>query len=169
MTAYAQPTRTRSKTGYVFGWLSFIPGLGVIFGVVAIVIGAARGENKVAMLGVGGIAFTFVVGTALFYFRLVPTYGPFEAMQAGMAEQMMRIDAGQIALYKHQHGRLPKTFAEIPKGQRVPFAPVDYWGRPTDTWGKPLDYTVNDDGTFELRSAGPDGQFGTADDIVLKF
>jgi hypothetical protein len=169
MTAYAPPAKTRSKTGYVFGGLSFIPGIGVIFGLVAIVIGAVKGENRVAMLGVGGIAFTFVVGAALFFFRLVPTYAPYAAMQSGVAEQFIRIDAGQIALYKHQHGRLPKTLDEIPKGQRIAFSPFDVWGRPIDTWGKPIAYTVNDDGTFELHSAGPDGQFGTADDIVLKF
>jgi len=39
----------------------------------------------------------------------------------------------------------------------------------TDPWLKPLAYKPNDDGTFELRSAGPDGEFGTADDIAKKF
>jgi general secretion pathway protein G len=33
-----------------------------------------------------------------------------------------------------------------------------------DAWGRPLDYTVNGK-TFRVRSAGPDGVFGTGDDI----
>lgn len=35
----------------------------------------------------------------------------------------------------------------------------------TDIWGRPLRYVVQTPG-FELRSAGQDGRFGTADDVV---
>jgi type II secretion system protein G len=39
---------------------------------------------------------------------------------------------------------------------------------PNDPWGKPLEYkTGADQKPFELRSVGPDGQFGTPDDIRL--
>jgi hypothetical protein len=162
MTTNARASRPPSRAGYVFGGLSFIPGLGIIFGIVAIVIGATKRDNKVAFLGVGGIALSVVLYSALFYFGFVATFGPYAALKVKLAEQLIRTDAGQIALYKLQHGRLPATLAEIPRDFNGSFMPFD-------PWFKPLAYKVNPNGTFELRSAGPDGKFNTADDIVQTY
>jgi hypothetical protein len=151
-----------SKAGYVFGGLSFVPLFGVLFGIIAIVIGAIRGDKKIAILVVGGIAFNVVLYGSLFYFGFVAKTGVFADLKIKLASQIMTTDAGQISLYKQQHGSLPKTLAEIPRARESMFSP-------TDPWGKPLAYTPNEDGTFELRSAGPDGEFNTADDIVQKF
>jgi hypothetical protein len=35
-----------------------------------------------------------------------------------------------------------------------------------DAWGKPLEASHQDSNTILLKSAGPDGKFGTADDII---
>ena len=35
-----------------------------------------------------------------------------------------------------------------------------------DAWGNSIQYKKTDDGSFEIRSAGPDGKFGTQDDII---
>ncbi|HEY1544162.1 MAG TPA: hypothetical protein VGG01_17290 [Xanthobacteraceae bacterium] len=158
MTTNGRP----STAGYVFGGLSFIPAVGVIFAIVAIVIGAVKRDNKVAFLGVGGIAFSVVLYTALFYFGFVATVGPYAALKIKLAERLMRDDAGRIALYKLRHGHLPATLAEIPEGRDNAFLAFD-------PWLKPLAYRVNPDGSFELRSAGPDGKFNTADDIVQTY
>lgn len=42
-------------------------------------------------------------------------------------------------------------------------------GRQQDGWRRPLRYTKRSDTSYELRSAGPDGVFENADDIVRNF
>lgn len=61
--------------------------------------------------------------------------------------------AHQINEFAVRHGRLPSTLAE-----------TDSSGA-TDPWGTALEYQPQPGGTYTLRSAGPDRQFGTADDI----
>lgn len=39
----------------------------------------------------------------------------------------------------------------------------------TDAWGRTIKYEKISDTAFRLRSAGPDGAFDTADDIVKEF
>jgi hypothetical protein len=38
-----------------------------------------------------------------------------------------------------------------------------------DAWGRAIQYEKISDSAFRLKSAGPDGEFGTADDIVKEF
>ena len=50
---------------------------------------------------------------------------------------------------------------------------LDDDGRIVDGWGNPIQYTFpgvyhNEDDGFDLVSAGPDKEFGTEDDIILK-
>ena len=155
-------SKTPSRAVYVFGGLSFIPGIGIIFGIIAIVIGAIKRDTKVITIGAGGIAFSVVLYGGLFYFGFVATFGPYASLKIGLASQIIRTDAGQIALYKQQHGQFPRTLADMPTGRDATFVAFD-------PWLKPLAYKLNADGTFELRSAGPDGEFNTADDIAETF
>ena len=39
-------------------------------------------------------------------------------------------------------------------------------GEPRDAWGTPLQYSLKNEKTYEVRSAGPDRQVGTEDDIL---
>jgi hypothetical protein len=162
MSTDAPPQKTPSKAGYVLGGLSFIPCFGVFFGIAAIVVGAIKGNKTPIWLGAGGIAFSVVLYGSLFYFGFVAKTGVFADLRVKLATQVIKNDAGQIALYKLQHGHLPKTLADIPSSRDAPFMT-------SDPWLKPLAYKPNDDGTFELRSAGPDGEFNTADDIAQTF
>jgi hypothetical protein len=61
--------------------------------------------------------------------------------------------AHEINEFAARHARLPSTLAE-----------TDSRGA-TDPWGTALEYRPQPGGTYTLRSAGPDRQFGTADDI----
>jgi type II secretion system (T2SS) protein G len=162
MAAPPAPPQARSRIGYVFGGLAFIPLIGVIFGIVAIVIGAVKADKKPVLLGAGGIVFTVLLYGGLFYYGFVAKTGIYADMKIKLAAQVMANEAGQIALYKLRHGRLPRTLAELPTGPDTPFMR-------TDAWSNAFAYKPNDDGTFELRSAGPDGTYDTADDIVQKY
>ena len=39
---------------------------------------------------------------------------------------------------------------------------------PRDGWGRRLRLRINEDDTYDLRSAGPDGRFETADDLIAE-
>ncbi|MCK6482245.1 MAG: hypothetical protein L6R43_19500, partial [Planctomycetes bacterium] len=82
--------------------------------------------------------------------------------------------------YAKARGKLPESLAEAAKETLViekdkgedgssGTVKIDMksGGQDADTWQRPLRYTKNDgDGSFEVRSAGPDGVFDNADDIV---
>jgi Type II secretion system (T2SS), protein G len=153
----------RSNAGWVFGGLSFIPLFGVLFGIIAIVIGAVKKTRGQIFLGIGGILFSVVLYGGLFYFGFVAKTGPFAALKVKQVSQLIKTDAGQIALYKTQHGKLPEALSDLGKPSETNLFFT------ADPWGTKFKYTKLDDDHFELVSAGPDGQFGTADDITESF
>jgi len=63
------------------------------------------------------------------------------------------------AVYEMQNDSLPETIEEL---DTLP----KYSETLNDAWGNPFQYKKVDKMTYELRSAGPDGRFGTADDIT---
>jgi general secretion pathway protein G len=72
--------------------------------------------------------------------------------------------------YQLEVGQLP-TELEGLHSQPADITDATLWVQKTDKpikmdpWGKPYEYKSNGS-TFELRSVGPDGQSGTADDIT---
>ena len=65
----------------------------------------------------------------------------------------------RIARYERETGRVPDSLAE--------FLPPDAWRirADRDAWGNPIQFRRLAD-EYELRAPGPDGNAGTADDIV---
>ena len=60
-------------------------------------------------------------------------------------------------------GKNPRHFAVLP-----PDCPgLDGAGRLLDRWGKPYFLHPLSREILEIRSGGPDGKFGTADDVVI--
>ncbi|MEN6560851.1 MAG: hypothetical protein ABFD52_08765 [Acidobacteriota bacterium] len=59
-------------------------------------------------------------------------------------------------------GRLPETLEEMRRLHPAAAAV-------TDAWGRKIRYERLSDSGFRLRSAGPDGAFGTGDDITGDF
>ena len=70
----------------------------------------------------------------------------------------------RLATYACRRGRLPATLAALRPDRGGPLAALDSVAF-LDAWGRPPRYTPHAPG-YELRSAGPDGKFGTADDLV---
>ncbi len=64
-----------------------------------------------------------------------------------------------IEAFSGQEGRLPATLDELRKSRLLTAAAVDAWGRE-------IRYEVTGETGFRLVSAGRDGVFGTADDII---
>lgn len=82
-----------------------------------------------------------------------------------------------IAAYQRDCGVLPASLADLHTQPRSPELARKWQGPYTtdkagvDGWGNPLRYTCPGEqgpGSYILRSAGADGEFDTADDIVYK-
>lgn len=69
-----------------------------------------------------------------------------------------------LSQYEVAHSHLPDSLPQLCARDGCPFLPP---GRGfTDSWGRPIDYVRTAD-SFELKSAGPDGLWGTPDDLVF--
>ena len=74
-------------------------------------------------------------------------------------EQLGRI----ILSHTGGEGQVPADLAELKRSQ------PGVGAGSLDAWGRTLTYERLSDSGFRLTSAGPDGTFGTADDIVKEF
>jgi hypothetical protein len=154
--------------GYVLGGLSFIPCLGVLFGLAAIIFGALRQMRAVIILGVCGIVFTVLIYGALFYFAFFQRGGVYDGLRRQMAVSMLNSEVKEIEFYKVQHGAYPQKLDDLLPQMKNSFGSID---DPTamERGGKVKEfyYQLDPSGKFYyLRSVGPDGIPFTDDDIL---
>jgi hypothetical protein len=160
-----------ASASLILGLVSFIPLIGVLLGLIAIILGIV-GLNKIKKMDLGGkkmaiagiilgtlgIVFTFAVYGSLFYYGFVSKTGPFAELKPQASQQILTQNAGALELYKKQNGRYPDSLDEATKAGFTIF--------PSDHYLKPFFYEASEDGqSYELRSLGADGEYGTADDI----
>lgn len=93
-------SENKSKTSYIFGGLSFIPLIGVLFGILAIVLGARNKQRTPIFLGFAGILLTVGLYGSLFYFGFVAKYGPYHKLKRQLTIQMLNDNRGKILIYK---------------------------------------------------------------------
>jgi len=67
-----------------------------------------------------------------------------------------------VNIYIAQVGKNPETLQDLSRMQPMAAAQVD-------GWGKIIRYEKITEDRFRLTSAGPDGVFGTRDDIVMDY
>jgi general secretion pathway protein G len=72
--------------------------------------------------------------------------------------------ATAVSMYEVQLGKFPGSLADLTVDNGVFPAPLDKV--PVDSWGNEFQYKQTGRGRFEVRSAGPDGSVGSADDIT---
>ncbi|HLV00717.1 MAG TPA: type II secretion system protein GspG, partial [Acidobacteriota bacterium] len=72
-----------------------------------------------------------------------------------------------ITAYLMQYGQVPQAedFRDLVNRLNPRFVPRVIR---TDAWWNPFSYSVFNKESFELRSAGVDGIFGTEDDLVIR-
>ena len=156
---------------FVIGGLSFIPLVGVPFGIAAIIIGLTSkklGGMKLALLGTIGIALTVVLYGSLFYFGFVQRGGIYDDLRAQMAQGSLNGVAQAVEFYKLQNGSYPESLKvlqdSLPKGSTVfVFDPTDmkYGGD-----SRYFYYERVGTDHYYLRGVGPDGVPFTKDDIL---
>jgi general secretion pathway protein G len=88
-----------------------------------------------------------------------------------IAATRMSIQGIQTAIdtYEVDNGKMPSSLQALitQSGELNWNGPYVQNGRlPADPWGNQFQYTLKDNNAYELRSAGPDGQMGTSDDIT---
>ncbi len=168
------PTSELVGTSRLMGILSFIPLIGLLFGILAIIFGivAKRDINKGLysskdntangiVLGSFGILLTVVLYGSMYYFDFIAKKGPFEQGKNDVTTQVLTQDAGLLELYKNKTGKYPASLEDLKT--------AGYQVYPSDYWMNPLYYRISADRlSYELRSLGTDGTYGTGDDIFPK-
>jgi Type II secretion system (T2SS), protein G len=154
---------------YVIGGLSYIPLIGVLFGIIAIVWGSStkrKGGKTLALVGAGGIGFTILVYGSLAYFSM-QSGGVFEKLRGQLAQTQLNQLVQSIEFYKIAHGTYPTSLEELQKAtpNTLTFIHDPMQMAPA---GQPKYFYYERVGTdhYYLRGIGMDGQPFTADDIV---
>jgi hypothetical protein len=95
----------------------------------------------------------------VFYWGLMVKTGPWAKMKPELARQELTANVGALELYKKKFGRYPRTLEDAAK--------AGFQTDPIDPYMQPIYYRVSEDGqSYDLRSLGPDGKYGTSDDIL---
>ncbi len=158
------PPRVSPIVGYVFAGLTFIPLLGIIFGGAAIIIAIIRRSMGTIILSI----FGFIVNFVLLVFILTSTYmalnskTPLQVIEKSAYQKTYKdLDLIQEELYhfKNKFGLFPTHLSELEQTNETFDLPS------ADGWQSSYAYTSFHNGTFYLRSSGPDGNFSTYDDI----
>ena len=153
---------------YAIGGASFIPLIGVLFGIIAIVWGVVRQVRSLIILGACGILFSVILYSALFYFGFHQRGGIYDKLRTQMAVTMLNGAVKDIEYYKLQHGHYPASLQDLDTKDpnKLPniFDPTAMERKDADKY---FFYKLDATGTsYFLRSVGPDGIPFTADDIL---
>ena len=170
----AQERQPQDRLGafpYVLGGLSFIPAIGVVFGVSAITWGLVtkkRGGKLVACIGFAGVACTVLLYAALFYFGFMQRGGVYDDLRLKMARSTIDSVVPVIEMYKLQSGHYPDSMEAL-KESLPKDSPVMLFDPSTMRLGQAPGYFFYQragEDHYYLRGLGPDGLPFTADDIV---
>jgi hypothetical protein len=153
------------RAAYVVGGLSFIPLLGIVFAVIAIVWGLAarrRGGGTVALLGAAGIGFTVLLYGGLFYFGFVQRDGIYDELRVRLAQQNLNMLVQSIEYYKVAHGEYPDSLETLRDSEpKNSFDSLRVFDPRMMKLGPPAGYFYYrrvDADHYYLRGVAPDGK-----------
>jgi hypothetical protein len=156
---------------FVIGGLSFIPLVGVLFGIIAIIWGfctSRAGGRKLAVLGISGISLTILLYGALFYFGFVQRGGVYDGLRAKLAQTTLDSLVQSVEFYRIQNGGYPDSLdqlrASLPKDS--PILVIDPSDIRLGGAPRPFFYERVDADHYYLRGLGEDGKPFTADDVL---
>ena len=170
-------TTGRSETdrlgtaAYVVGGMSFIPLIGVLFGVAAIVWGLVTkksGGKRLAAIGGVGIVFTLALYGALFYFGFSQRGGIYDYLRVQLAQSTINSLVPSIEFYRIQNGKYPESLKvlqeTLPKEGFV--SVFDPTVLEFSAQSRYFLYERVGEDHYYLRGLGADGKPFTSDDIV---
>jgi hypothetical protein len=156
---------------FVIGGLSFIPLIGVTFGIAAIVWALSTrkpGRLKLGLIGAGGIAFTLVLYGGLLFFGFVQRSGIYDRLRVELARGQLYTLVQAVEFYNLQYGSYPETLKQLQ--DTLPHNSfVSVFDPTVSGFGmQPRLYYYERKGTdhYYLLGVGPDGEPFTEDDIL---
>jgi len=150
---------------YVIAGMSFIPLIGVLFGISAIIMGVVKQNMKVLFLGVAGILSTVFAFGALYYFGAIKDGGIYDDLREKASKSQMTSIIQFLEIYKVQNGSYPESL-EILKEKIPKNTGVSIFDPTQKTEEKHYFYKKIDENHYHIRALGKDGLFGTKDDIL---
>lgn len=152
---------------YVIGGMSFIPLIGVLFGIIAIVWGFKAKHSKLKYVGLAGILFTVILYGSLGYFGFVQEDGVYDELRASMAKTQLTSAVQAIEFYKVQNGNYPESLEVLQDS--LPENSMVFLNDATQVNMDEMKlyyYKVINENSYHIRSYGRDGLINTADDIL---
>lgn len=161
-----QPARPQPRRGWnIFGLLGlltsilgiFTLGLASPFGLLLSLIGLTGRPRGAAKVGVflGGLGTAVL---ALFGYMIFAGASALDNnAKSAHTQNALQEATARIVQFHVEEGKLPEGI----EGNKL-FIANDY----RDAWGTELRYEPAEDNTFQVRSAGPDRQFDTRDDLL---
>ena len=169
---HAAPQAKIHTAAYVLAAISFIPLIGLLFGIAALVLSILgwrkRGAKIVALIASLGMLCTIVLYGALFYFGFVQRGGVYDELRQQLAVNTLSTLVSEIEFYRLQHGAYPELLEQLQEAQpNKPIFIVDTSSTPFSAEPFRLFYYERSgDVHYYLRSVGNDGKAFTADDIL---
>ena len=162
---------TQSKPGcftYAIGGASFIPLIGIVFGIISIVIGITKNIKPLIILGLSGIVFTIIIYGSIFYFGFSQRGGVYDQMRTQMAVSQLLDLVKEVEYYKIQNGHYPDKIEDLAtkeneKSSIIIFDPTSIYrgGKVPHFY-----YRLDKNDSYFLLSVGNDGIPFTQDDIL---
>ena len=152
--------------GYIIGGMSFIPLIGVFFGVIALVWGVVTKHTKLKVVGSCGIAFTIILYSALGYFGFVQEGGVYDDLRSDLAKSQLTNVVKEIEFYKIQNGSYPESLEVLQNSLPENSMVFLYDPAQVSTDGKFYYYKLINESSYHVRSYGRDGLINTSDDIL---
>ena len=156
---------------YVIGGVSFIPGIGIIFGIIAIIWGLATkkvGGKKLAIIGTCGIGFSIILYSSLFYFGFVQKGGVYDDLRIQLSKSTITSLVQAIEFHKTQTGQYPESLEALRKS--MPDNSMVFVHDPTHVQigGIPryYHYELKDQNHYYLLGVGTDEKPYTSDDLL---
>jgi hypothetical protein len=154
---------------FLFGGFSFIPLLGVVFGIITIVLGVIYLKQRgwrLIVLGLSGILFTVVLYGSLYYFGFVHRGGVFDEHKTQLVELNLNQIIQSVEYFKIQNDRYPHSLSELDSSSNTPLVIIDLLSDELED-SREYYYEVIEEGKkYYLFSSGFDRIPFTDDDIL---
>ncbi|KAB0300125.1 hypothetical protein F2Z80_23755 [Vibrio fortis] len=152
--------------GYVIGGMSFIPLIGVLFGIIAIVWGFAIKHTKLKIVGACGIAFTVIIYGSLGYLGFVQEDGVYDELRGELTKTQLTSAVQAIEFYRVQNGQYPESLEVLQQSWPENSMVFLHDAAQVTLESNLYYYKLIDENSYHIRSYGRDGVLNTSDDIL---
>jgi len=152
---------------FAIGGLSFIPLVGVLFGIISIIWGFAAKNRNLKIAGSLGIAFTIGIYSSLGYFGTVQEGGVYDELRGKLAKSQLTSAIQAIEFYKVQNGNYPETLIALQDSLPENSMVFLFDATQIDAGeAKHYFYKRINEQQYHIRSLGRDGILNTDDDVL---